>query len=191
MKTRRILSTWFSKCHETALVGECRLVSPDPWPPYDRQIRFSGRGGPCTPAHVTRADGMPSAPADYVCIVGNPEVIHLAALSALNVHYGFEPANTELVSCAEWKSPVFSAGLCGSPAWIRTTIHGSKGRCPTIRRPGTVQEGKLNVSLTRGRYALFSPWRTMFIAMVIRPPTSLRLEGTTSVFPALARLPNC
>ena len=24
----------------------------------------------------------------------------------------------------------------GSPAWIRTTIHGSKGRCPTIRRPG-------------------------------------------------------
>jgi hypothetical protein len=25
---------------------------------------------------------------------------------------------------------------CGSPAWIRTTIHGSKGRCPTIRRPG-------------------------------------------------------
>src|SRR5262245_15585009 len=26
--------------------------------------------------------------------------------------------------------------LFGSPAWIRTTIHGSKGRCPTIRRPG-------------------------------------------------------
>src|SRR5690349_7733123 len=26
----------------------------------------------------------------------------------------------------------------GSPAWIRTTIHGSKGRCPTIRRPGNV-----------------------------------------------------
>ena len=26
--------------------------------------------------------------------------------------------------------------LIGSPAWIRTTIHGSKGRCPTIRRPG-------------------------------------------------------
>jgi hypothetical protein len=25
----------------------------------------------------------------------------------------------------------------GSPAWIRTTIHGSKGRCPTIRRPGS------------------------------------------------------
>src|SRR5215813_10374090 len=29
----------------------------------------------------------------------------------------------------------------GSPAWIRTTIHGSKGRCPTIRRPGSVLEG--------------------------------------------------
>ena len=27
----------------------------------------------------------------------------------------------------------------GSPAWIRTTIHGSKGRCPTIRRPGNLQ----------------------------------------------------
>jgi hypothetical protein len=26
----------------------------------------------------------------------------------------------------------------GSPAWIRTTIHGSKGRCPTIRRPGNL-----------------------------------------------------
>ena len=26
--------------------------------------------------------------------------------------------------------------MAGSPAWIRTTIHGSKGRCPTIRRPG-------------------------------------------------------
>ena len=29
----------------------------------------------------------------------------------------------------------------GSPAWIRTTIHGSKGRCPTIRRPGNSKEG--------------------------------------------------
>ena len=28
---------------------------------------------------------------------------------------------------------------CGSPAWIRTTIHGSKGRCPTIRRPGNLE----------------------------------------------------
>jgi hypothetical protein len=26
----------------------------------------------------------------------------------------------------------------GSPAWVRTTIHGSKGRCPTIRRPGNL-----------------------------------------------------
>jgi hypothetical protein len=28
----------------------------------------------------------------------------------------------------------------GSPAWIRTTIHGSKGRCPTIRRPGNKRQ---------------------------------------------------
>src|SRR4051794_8920850 len=32
--------------------------------------------------------------------------------------------------------PGLTHGGCGSPAWIRTTIHGSKGRCPTIRRPG-------------------------------------------------------
>jgi hypothetical protein len=31
---------------------------------------------------------------------------------------------------------VIDSKLGGSPAWIRTTIHGSKGRCPTIRRPG-------------------------------------------------------
>ncbi len=31
--------------------------------------------------------------------------------------------------------------LFGSPAWIRTTIHGSKGRCPTIRRPGKNDAG--------------------------------------------------
>jgi hypothetical protein len=34
----------------------------------------------------------------------------------------------------------------GSPTWIRTTIHGSKGRCPTIRRSGN----------SRGRSAAFS-----------------------------------
>ena len=28
----------------------------------------------------------------------------------------------------------------GSPAWIRTTIHGSKGRCPTIRQPGIYRQ---------------------------------------------------
>src|SRR5579864_2334609 len=35
----------------------------------------------------------------------------------------------------------------GSPAWIRTTIHGSKGRCPTIRRPGNSEEGALRFSV--------------------------------------------
>ena len=33
----------------------------------------------------------------------------------------------------------------GSPAWIRTTIHGSKGRCPTIRRPGKTREAPQTV----------------------------------------------
>ena len=32
----------------------------------------------------------------------------------------------------------FEKRMCGSPAWIRTTIHGSKGRCPTVRRPGKI-----------------------------------------------------
>ena len=36
----------------------------------------------------------------------------------------------------------------GSPAWIRTTIHGSKGRCPTIRRPGKSAGGTYLPSLT-------------------------------------------
>jgi hypothetical protein len=36
-----------------------------------------------------------------------------------------------------------STKTSGSPAWIRTTIHGSKGRCPTIRRPGILRAGDL------------------------------------------------
>lgn len=41
---------------------------------------------------------------------------------------------------------------CGSPAWIRTTIHGSKGRCPTIRRPGNLET--LAAELIRVYHAL-------------------------------------
>ena len=37
----------------------------------------------------------------------------------------------------------------GSPAWIRTTIHGSKGRCPTVRRPGKMQEARAPISVTQ------------------------------------------
>ncbi len=33
--------------------------------------------------------------------------------------------------------------MLGSPAWIRTTIHGSKGRCPTIRRPGNASTDRI------------------------------------------------
>ena len=36
----------------------------------------------------------------------------------------------------------------GSPAWIRTTIHGSKGRCPTIRRPGKDESKECPSSVT-------------------------------------------
>ena len=54
----------------------------------------------------------------------------------------FEPFQTLLHSNQESyrkeKPKVWYGCNCkfGSPAWIRTTIHGSKGRCPTIRRPG-------------------------------------------------------
>src|ERR1035437_7754790 len=34
------------------------------------------------------------------------------------------------------RRPVVTGFGSGSPARIRTSIHGSKGRCPTIRRPG-------------------------------------------------------
>ena len=44
----------------------------------------------------------------------------------------------------DFKSPLqlIDSKRSGSPAWIRTTIHGSKGRCPTIRRPGNAGEQK-------------------------------------------------
>ena len=38
------------------------------------------------------------------------------------------------------RGETFRTRLSGSPAWIRTTIHGSKGRCPTIRRPGNKRQ---------------------------------------------------
>ena len=44
----------------------------------------------------------------------------------------------------------------GSPAWIRTTIHGSKGRCPTVRRPGNYRGG-LASSVYPGLLAQTSP----------------------------------
>ena len=44
-------------------------------------------------------------------------------------------------------------GWFGSPAWIRTTIHGSKGRCPTIRRPGKTRDPSSVTVATRGRNA--------------------------------------
>jgi hypothetical protein len=39
----------------------------------------------------------------------------------------------------------------GSPTWIRTTINGSKGRCPTVRRSGISYKASLS---TRNSSAL-------------------------------------
>ncbi len=42
---------------------------------------------------------------------------------------------------------------CGSPTWIRTTINGSKGRCPTVRRSGNKDDGPPPLlSVTTARY---------------------------------------
>src|ERR1035437_5881144 len=66
----------------------------------------------------------------------------------------------------------------GSPAWIRTTIHGSKGRCPTIRRPGNRDAELLSTSVTfrRGRLQR------------VRQNRSRRLLGGKSVFYGLSHL---
>jgi hypothetical protein len=42
--------------------------------------------------------------------------------------------------CQLKRSRHFVTDRFGSPTWIRTTIHGSKGRCPTIRRSGNKEE---------------------------------------------------
>src|SRR5580704_19065445 len=49
------------------------------------------------------------------------------------------------------KKPIPGGPKGGSPAWIRTTIHGSKGRCPTIRRPGNSEGGALRFSVALQR----------------------------------------
>ena len=46
----------------------------------------------------------------------------------------------------------------GSPAWIRTTIHGSKGRCPTVRRPGITAK-------LRGTFSVSSPPRACKVGL--------------------------
>src|SRR5262249_40616430 len=51
------------------------------------------------------------------------------------VTYGYR-RQAEGLCCQGFRSLKLITERCGSPAWIRTTIHGSKGRCPTIRRPG-------------------------------------------------------
>ena len=77
-------------------------------------------------------------------------------LSALPVRRHFEPENGReaQVTAHVWDTGATSdrdgvnenegrevrERKVGSPAWIRTTIHGSKGRCPTIRRPGNALE---------------------------------------------------
>jgi len=62
-----------------------------------------------------------------------------------------------------------SSKFCGSPAWIRTTIHGSKGRCPTIRRPG-----KLSTRLD-----------AYYFNTLLRRP-SLKIKGFAAQIPLLS-----
>ena len=58
--------------------------------------------------------------------------------------------STEITSGENSIRQVFAltARKAGSPTWIRTTIHGSKGRCPTVRRSGKRRETEDFPSLT-------------------------------------------
>ena len=81
------------------------------------------------------------------------------------------PMELVVLNCCQENWPV---GLGrkggGSPAWIRTTIHGSKGRCPTIRRPGMLQErGIFSVSsLPAARNGFTPPCRRKMIMSYLR-----------------------
>src|SRR6202167_3610563 len=92
---------------------------------------------------------------------------------------------------AEWEGK-FIAKMDGSPAWIRTTIHGSKGRCPTVRRPGKKEGKTSSFSLTHACYNTpgelvsrgsqsrpvpgpdFKPGVRYFVSLVGSTPTGFR-----------------
>ena len=54
----------------------------------------------------------------------------------------------------------------GSPAWIRTTIHGSKGRCPTIRRPGN-RPAECYRPVYRSRWAACNAFGTIALEAIL------------------------
>ena len=57
-----------------------------------------------------------------------------------------------VISLVSGDAPVVGVEpVYGSPAWIRTTIHGSKGRCPTIRRPGNFREVTYSLAPLKSR----------------------------------------
>lgn len=56
-------------------------------------------------------------------IVGHPEVIRAAALSASNTQRGFGPESKSLGSSSERKRPVFNGGLRGSPSWTTPALY--------------------------------------------------------------------
>jgi hypothetical protein len=65
------------------------------------------------------------------CSVRSANSVSESAPRAIDVRYK--------IRTEKWQSSFkLLNSKVGSPAWIRTTIHGSKGRCPTIRRPGNI-----------------------------------------------------
>ena len=74
---------------------------------------------------------------------------------------------------------------CGSPAWIRTTIHGSKGRCPTIRRPGMVARTRTSLALCCCELEAYARLFPAAAAMVF-----LRGRGTAGATAGCTGVPN-
>ena len=67
----------------------------------------------------------------------------------------------------------FAIDKAGSPTWIRTTIHGSKGRCPTVRRSGK-KEGYFSYDHT-------SLPGTCYDCQVISPARAIAFDILTRV----------
>ncbi len=70
---------------------------------------------------------------------------HIRTLQIIQLKEGID------AEIAKWSS--------GSPAWIRTKIHGVKGRCPTIRRPG--KEVNLTLSILQPSIAILQFIKTL------------------------------
>ena len=76
--------------------------------------------------------------ADPERITRHPEPTPRPEAQGANLDSNLRTNGLAILPC--WGPNRINTKMSGSPAWIRTTIHGSKGRCPTIRRPGKIAQ---------------------------------------------------